>query len=73
MDGSAGGGYRSEVLVVEAFMVRSNVGVDEGNDEVEAKVGLFEEAEVADGFEAKELRGASGVEVVESVEGRWWV
>ena len=40
---------------------------DDGDDEVEAKVGLFEEAEVASGFEVEELRGASGVEVAESV------
>ena len=73
MDGSAMGGYGSEVLVIEAFVVRSNVGVDDGDDEVGAKVGLFEEAEVAGSFEAEELRGASGVEVVESVGGRWWV
>ena len=73
MDGSTVGGYGSEVLVVEDFVVRSNVGVDDGDDEVEAKVGLFEEAEVAGSFEAEELRGASGVEVVESVGGRWWV
>ena len=32
-----------------------------------AKVGLFEEARVANGFEAEELRGVSGVEVAESV------
>ena len=67
MDGSTVGGYGSEVLVVEDFVVRSNVGVDDGDDEVEAKVELFEEAEVAGGFVAKELRGASGVEVAESV------
>ena len=73
MDGSAVGRYGFEVLVVEAFVVGSNVGVDDGDDEVEAKVGLFEEAEVAGSFEAEELRGASGVEVVESVGGRWWV
>ena len=73
IDGLAVGGYGSEVLVVEAFMVGSNVGVDDGNDEVGAKVGLFEEAGVAGGFEAEELRGASGMEVAESVGGRWWV
>ena len=73
MDGSAMGGYGSEVLVIEAFVVRSNVGVDDGDDEVGAKVGLFDEAGVAGGFEAEELRGASGVEVAESVGGRWWV
>ncbi|KAL0011049.1 hypothetical protein SO802_006157 [Lithocarpus litseifolius] len=65
------GGYGSEVLVVEAFVVGSNVSVDDGDDEVGAKVGLFEEAGVAGGFEAEELRGASGVEVAESVGGRW--
>ena len=70
MDGSTVGGYGSEVLVVEDFVVRSNVGVDDGDDKVGAKVELFEEAEVACGFEAKELRGASGVEVTESVGGR---
>ena len=43
------------------------VGFDDGDDEVGAKVELFEEAEVAGGFEAKELRGASGVEVAENV------
>ena len=32
MDGSAVGGYGSVVLVVEAFVVRSNVGVDDGDD-----------------------------------------
>ena len=73
MDRSTMGRYRSEVLVVEAFMVGSNVGVDDSNDEVGAKVGLFEEAGVAGGFEAEELRGASGMEVAESVGGRWWV
>ena len=67
MDGSAVGGYGFEVLVVEAFVVGSNVGVNDGDDEVGAKVELFEEVEVACGFEAKELRGASGVEVAESV------
>ena len=61
------GGYGSEVLVVEAFVVGSNVGVNDGDDEVRAKVGLFEEAGVTSGFEAEELRGVSGVEVVESV------
>ena len=41
---------------------------DDGNDEVKAKVKLFEEARIAGGgFEAKELRGASGVEVAKSV------
>ena len=69
MDGSVVGGYGSKVLVVEAFVVGSNVGVNDGDDEVGAKVGLFEEAEVASGFEAEELRGASGVEVAESVGG----
>ena len=73
MDGSAVGRYRSEVLVVEAFMVGSNIGVHDNDDKVGAKVGLFEEAGVADGFEAEELKGASGVEVAESVGGRWWV
>ena len=76
MDGSVVGGYGSKVLVDEAFVVGSNVGVNDGDDEVRAKVGLFEEAEVASGFEAEELRGASGVEVAESVGGgggRWWV
>ena len=34
MDGSAVGGYGSEVLVVEAFVVRSNVDVDDNDDEV---------------------------------------
>ena len=34
MDGSAVGGYGSVVLVVEAFVVGSNVGVDDGDDEV---------------------------------------
>ena len=48
--GSAVGGYGSVVLVVEAFVVGSNVGVDDGNDEVRAKVGF------ARGFEAEELR-----------------
>nr|POE94004.1 hypothetical protein CFP56_35802 [Quercus suber] len=62
MDGSAMGGYGSEVLVIEAFVVGSNVGVDDGDDEVEAKVRLFEEVGVAGGFEAEELRGASGME-----------
>ena len=69
MDGSAVGGYGSEVLVVEAFVVGSNVGVDDGDDEVGAKVGLFEEAGVAGGFKVEELRGASSVEVAESVGG----
>ena len=67
MDGSAVGGYGFEVLVVEAFVVGSNVGVNDGDDEVGAKVELFEEARVANGFEAEELRGVSGVEVAESV------
>ncbi|KAF3957907.1 hypothetical protein CMV_017126 [Castanea mollissima] len=66
MDGSAVGGYGFEVLVVEAFVVGSNVGVDDGNDEVGAKVGLFEEAGVAGGFEAEELRRASGMESEDS-------
>ena len=70
MDGSVVGEYRSKVLVVETFVVGSNVGVD---DEVGAKVGLFEEARVANGFKVEELRGASGVEVAESVGGKWWV
>ena len=73
MDGLAVGGYGSEVLVIEAFVVGSNVGVDDGDVEVGDKVGLFEEVGVAGGFEAKELRGASGVKVAESVGGRWWV
>ena len=73
MDGLAVGGYGSEVLVVETFVVGSNVGVNDGDDKVRAKVELFEEAEIAGGFEAEELRGASGMEVAESVEGRWWV
>ena len=34
MDGSMVGGYGSVVLVVETFVVGSNVGVDDGNDEV---------------------------------------
>ena len=34
MDGSAVGVYGSVVLVVEAFVVGSNVGVDDGDDEV---------------------------------------
>ena len=38
MDGSVVGGYRSIVLVVEAFVVGSNVGVDDGDDEVEVWV-----------------------------------
>ena len=42
-------------------------GFDDGDDKVGAKVGLFEEAGVAGGFEAEELRGASGVEVAKSV------
>ena len=70
MDGSTVGGYGFEVLVVETFVVGSNVGVDDSDDEVRAKVGLFEEARVIGGFEAEELRGASGVEVAESVGGR---
>jgi len=40
---------------------------DDDDDKVRAKVGLFEEARVTDGFEAEELRGASGVEVAKSV------
>ena len=47
MDGLAVGGYGSEVLVIEAFVVGSNVSVDDGDVEVGAKVGLFEEAGVA--------------------------
>ena len=70
MDGSTVGGYGFEVLFVETFVVGSNVGVGDGNDEVEAKVGLFEEAGVAGGFEAEELRGVSGVGVAESVGGK---
>ena len=34
MDGSMVGGYGSVVLVVEAFVVGSNVGVNDGDDEV---------------------------------------
>ena len=34
MDGSAVGGYGFVVLVVEAFVVGSNVGVDDNDDEV---------------------------------------
>ena len=34
MDGSMVGGYGSIVLVVEAFVVGSNVNVDDGDDEV---------------------------------------
>ena len=34
MDGSAVGGYGFVVLVVEAFVVGSNVNVNDGNDEV---------------------------------------
>ena len=34
MDGLAMGGYGSVVLVVEAFVVGTNVGVDDGVDEV---------------------------------------
>ena len=34
MDGSAVGVYGSVVLVVEAFVVGSNVGVNDSNDEV---------------------------------------
>ena len=71
MDGLAVGGYGSEVLVVEAFVVRSNVGVNDDDDKVGAEVELFEEAEIAGGFKAEELRGVSGMEVAESVEGRW--
>ena len=73
MDGLAVGGYGFEVLVVEAFVVRSNVGVDDSDDKVRAKVELFKEVGIAGGFKAEELRGASGVEVTESVGGRWWV
>ena len=42
-------------------------GFDDGDDKVGAKVELFEEARVAGGFEAEELKGSSGVEVAESV------
>ena len=73
MDGLAVGGYGFEVLVVEAFVVRSNVGVDDSDDKVRAKVELFKEVGIVGGFKAEELRGASGVEVMESVGGRWWV
>ena len=69
MDRSMVGRYRSEVLVVESFMVGSNVGVDDGDVEVGAKVGLFEEAGVAGGFEAKELKGTSGMEVADLDDG----
>nr|POE85652.1 hypothetical protein CFP56_22584 [Quercus suber] len=68
MDGSTVGGYGSEVLVIETFVVGSNVGVDDGNDEVGAKVGLFAEVGVVGGFEAEELRGASGVELGLQIE-----
>ena len=34
MDGSAVGGYGSVVLVIEAFVVGSNVDVNDGDDEV---------------------------------------
>ena len=34
MDGSVVGGYGSVVLVVEAFVVGSNVSVNDGDDEV---------------------------------------
>ena len=40
MDGLAVGGYGSVVLVVEAFVVGSNVGVDDGDDEVGVWVDL---------------------------------
>ena len=73
MDGLAVGGYGFEVLVVEAFVVGSNVGVDDSDDKVRAKVELFKEVGITGGFKAEELRGASGVEVMESVGGRWWV
>ena len=67
-DGWVGDGWVwFEVLVVEAFVVGSNIGVHDDDDEVGAKVGLFEEAGVAGGFEAEDLRGASGVEVADSV------
>ena len=50
-DGWVGGGWVwVQVLVVEAFVVGSNVGVDDDDDEVGAKVKLFEEARVAGGF-----------------------
>ena len=67
MDGSVVGEYRSKVLVVETFVIGSNDGVDDNDDEVGAKVGLFKEARVANGFKVEELRGVSGVEVAESV------
>ena len=54
MDGSVVGEYRSKVLVVETVVVGSNVGVDDSDDEVGAKVGLFEEARVASGFKVEE-------------------
>ena len=38
MDGSAVGGYGSVVLVIEAFVVGSNVGVNYCDDEVEVWV-----------------------------------
>ena len=47
MDGSAVGGYGSIVLVVEAFVVGSNVGVDDGND----KVGVWVDGDDNDGNE----------------------
>ena len=40
MYGSAVGGYGSVVLVIEAFVVGSNVGVNDGDDEVEVWVDL---------------------------------
>ena len=67
MDGSVVGEYRSKVLVIETFVIGSNVSVDDNDDEVGAKVELFEEARVVGGFEAEELKGSSGVEVAESV------
>ena len=67
-DGWVGGGWVwFEVLVVEAFVVGSNVGVDDSDDKVRAKVELFKQVGIYGGFKAEELRGASGVEVTESV------
>ena len=40
MDGSAVGGYGSVVLVIEAFVVGSNVDVNDGDDEVEVWIDL---------------------------------
>ena len=82
MDGSTVGGYGSVVLVVKAFVVGSNVSVDDGDDEV----GVWVDSDDDDNDEDGDLESGLtwimkvlGLEVGagESVEAvglwlRWW-